>query len=45
MMQADLLSEKGLGLRGTCPRFPTGRHVGQWESSDMSEQSMMQAAG
>ena len=27
------------GLRGTCPRFPTGRHDGQWESSGMSEQS------
>ena len=27
------------GLRGTCARFATGRHVGQWQSSDMSEHS------
>jgi hypothetical protein len=27
------------GLRATCRRFPTGRHVGPWESSDMSEHS------
>ena len=23
----------------TCRSFPTGRHVGQWESGDMSPQS------
>ena len=24
--------EERVGVRGTCPRFPTGRHVGQWKA-------------
>ena len=36
----EIEDDEGLvGVRGTCPRFFTGRHVGQWKSSDMSEQS------
>ena len=35
------LRRSGCRTPGTCSRFPTGRHVGQWESPDRSEQSTL----